>query len=264
MGIDSLSRGTLVHTVLELFWADVKDHETLVQLDQELIRNKVEDATMLALDRLERQQRNDIPVRQKRVEVARLHKIICQWLGKERGRRPFTVLETEKTHRIDVGGLSIRTRIDRVDRLEDGSCAVIDYKTGRPDPTQWLDERISEPQLPLYALSLHDKSLGAVMFAEVRSKLSECGFRGLARDVDSWPEAKSRKTDGALKERGFDSFDKIVQHWANALPALGNGFFEGKASVNPLDPELTCRYCDLASLCRVSETVSALPEGIDD
>ncbi len=264
VGIDNLSRGTLVHTVLELFWEDVKCQEALLELDEESMRNKVEQATLQALDRLERHQRHDIPARQKRVEAARLQRIACQWLGKERGRGPFSVMETEKSHKIDVGGLSIRTRIDRVDRLEGGLFAVIDYKTGRPDPTQWLDARISEPQLPLYALSLPDRSVGAVMFAEVRSKLSECGFRGLAREVDSWPGAKSRKVDNTLKERGFESFDQLVQHWANALPALGNDFAAGKALVDPLDPELTCRYCDLASLCRVSEAVSSTLGGADD
>lgn len=38
----------------------------------------------------------------------------------------------EKKGEIDWGGVTIRGRLDRLDRLEDGTYAVVDYKTGRP------------------------------------------------------------------------------------------------------------------------------------
>ncbi len=170
----------------------------------------------------------------------------------------------EKNHQIKVGNLTIRTRIDRIDELEDGTAAIIDYKTGRPDPGQWLDERVTEPQLPLYCLGQNRGSVGAVMFAEVRSKPGECGFRGLARSTESWPGAKSRKLEKLFSEKGWESLDDVLSHWDNVLPALGDGFSRGDAAVDPVGFELACQYCDLTGLCRILEQQNADSGGDDE
>ncbi len=253
IGIDSLSRGSLAHLVLELFWDDVADHSNLLALADDELSEKVKEATGQALSRLERERRVDLPIRQRQIESERLERIALQWLAIEKQRDSFRVVEAEKLHKVKVGNLMIRTRIDRVDALADGTSAVIDYKTGRTDPSQWLDERVTEPQLPIYSLELAHDQLGAVMFAEVRSKQKECGFRGLARSIDSWPGAKSRKIDGLLDEKGWSGFDDVLQHWANQLPALGDAFARGDAAVDPVDEEKACKYCDLICFCRVLE-----------
>ena len=154
----------------------------------------------------------------------------------------------------------IRTRIDRVDELEDGTCAIIDYKTGQPDPLQWLDDRVTEPQLPAYCLGMSQAQIGAVMFAVVRSKQKECGFRGVARDLESWPGAKSRKLSSKLEEKGWLSFDDVLTHWQKSLPELGDAFARGEALVDPVDSNLACKYCDLNGLCRITEKVAGLQE----
>jgi len=189
---------------------------------------------------------------------------VRQWLDFEKRRAHFRVLSAEKVLQIKVGGLEIRTRIDRIDELDDGSCAVIDYKTGRADPLQWLEDRITEPQLPIYCLGLSHDRVGAAMFAVVRSKQKESGFCGLARDMSGWPEARSRKLDARLEERGWDTFGEVLEHWQTSLPALGDAFARGDAQVDPVDAELACRYCDLMSLCRILEKQSELQEAHGD
>ena len=187
IGIDNMSRGTLAHTVLELFWNDVGEQSALLALDETALNAKIQLAVDAALERLEKERRNDLPARQRQIEARRLVTIARRWLDIEARRDVFRVTAAEKNHQIKVGNLTIRTRIDRIDELGDGTAAIIDYKTGRPDPGQWLDERVTEPQLPLYCLGQNRGSVGAVMFAEVRSKPGECGFRGLARSTASWP-----------------------------------------------------------------------------
>jgi ATP-dependent helicase/DNAse subunit B len=190
--------------------------------------------------------------------------IARQWLEIEARRGAFQVTVAEKNHRIQVGNLTIRTRIDRIDQLADGTKAIIDYKTGRPDPTQWLDERVTEPQLPLYCLGLERSSIGAVMFAEVRSKPLECGFRGLARETEAWPGAKSRTLEALFSEKGWESLDDVLSHWETVLPALGDDFSRGEAAVDPVEIELACKYCDLTGLCRVLERQTTGHGGDDD
>ncbi len=264
IGIDNLARGTLVHSSLELFWDETVDQGTLLSLTEESLSRSLWSAVDGALERLERERRCDLPPRQKQIERNRLFQLTRLWLEVESGRGGFRVLSSEKSHQVKIGDLLIRTRIDRVDELDDGTCAIIDYKTGQPDPLQWLDNRVTEPQLPAYCLGLSQEKIGAVMFAMVRSKEKECGFRGVARDLESWPGAKSRKLTARLDEKEWSGFDDILTHWSQCLPELGDAFAQGEALVDPVDPELACKYCDLKGLCRIQERVAGTLESLID
>jgi probable DNA repair protein len=264
IGIDNMSRGTLAHTALELFWAKTGDQNSLLALDEQALTSSLDEAVKGALDRLERERRHDISPKQRRIEHTRLSRLVRQWLEVERRRQSFRVTAAEKGAIIRIGNLSIRTRIDRIDELADGTCAIIDYKTGIPDPTQWLEERVTEPQLPAYCLSMPANKVGAVMFAAVRGKQKECGFRGVARNIELWPGARLRKVDAILTEKGWEHFSDLYAHWQRALPALGDDFTNGVAVVDPVDPKLACQYCDLTSLCRVLEQGAGQQEPLDD
>ena len=259
-----MSRGTLAHTVLELFWANVGDQKTLMSLSESSLDKHLYEAVDRALDRLERERRYDLPVRQRQIEHQRLIALARQWLEFERCRGPFRVMESEKSHQIKIGNLMIRTRIDRIDELDDGTCAIIDYKTGRPDPLQWLDDRVTEPQLPIYCLGLPAEKVGAVMFAAVRSKEKESGFKGLSRQSESWPGAKPRALEARLDEKGWVGFEDVLKHWEKTLPCLGDAFARGDAAVDPVDVELACKYCDLKGFCRILEQGMAVQEGNND
>ncbi|MDH3999328.1 MAG: PD-(D/E)XK nuclease family protein, partial [Desulfuromonadales bacterium] len=182
IGIDNMSHGTLAHTVLEIFWHEVKTQAALLALSDAALNDALERAAEQALSRFEMEKRSDLPPRQRRIEALRLMRMAGQWLEIEKQRAPFQIKASEVGHKVGVGRLTIRTRIDRVDLLENGQEAIIDYKTGQPDAAQWLDERVTEPQLPIYCLERNSDEIGAVLFAMLRSKESECGFRGLVRD----------------------------------------------------------------------------------
>ena len=264
IGIDNLARGTLTHKVLELLWGKLVDQDSLLCMDETTLNGHLKEAVDGALDRLERERRYGLPTRQRQVERQRLIALTQRWLEFERRRSRFRVVASEQSHQVQIGKLAIRTRIDRIDELEDGTCAIIDYKTGRADPLQWLDDRIIEPQLPAYCLGLSREKVGAVMFAVVRSKEKESGFYGLARKAGSWPGAKSRAIETRLEEKGWGSFEDVLAHWYNALPALGDAFARGEASVDPVDLKLACQYCDLAGFCRILERQAISLEDNDD
>jgi ATP-dependent helicase/nuclease subunit B len=53
------------------------------------------------------------------------------------GRRP---LRAEATGETAVAGVTVHGRADRIDRLADGTLAIIDYKTGQPPSQKAVDE----------------------------------------------------------------------------------------------------------------------------
>jgi DNA helicase-2/ATP-dependent DNA helicase PcrA len=60
------------------------------------------------------------------------------------------VLSTEKFFELMVDGVKVIGRIDRTDRLADGSIAIVDYKTGAAKDQEEADESL---QLSIYALA---------------------------------------------------------------------------------------------------------------
>lgn len=252
LGLDHLTRGSLVHGVLEHFWRQVVSHAALMAIDRHGQAELLAGCAEQTVQQYERRSQCNLPPRLRALECRRLAAIGAAWLGLERRRPPFRVAAIEQHHDAAAGRLQLRTRIDRLDELPGGQLAVIDYKTGRPSPRQWFDLRVTEPQLPLYCLALDEQRLAAVLFAQVRPRERECAFKGVAREPEAWPKLSSKGQARLLAERGWDSFAELLAHWRAALPALGDAFADGFAAVDPVDPLLACQSCDLATLCRIS------------
>ena len=156
----------------------------------------------------------------------------------------------EEKRKLAVAGLELNGRIDRMDKLEAGGHALIDYKTGKPSPNEWLGERPDDPQLPLYALNAKE-DISAVAFAKLRT--GEMRYMGFSDREELIPSVKPAKDWKAL-----------FAGWKKELETLGSGFASGDARVDPKQLLHTCRYCDLQPLCRVYERVNALDDAGED
>ena len=104
--------------------------------------------------------RESMPKRYLELEETRLIDLVTEWLRYESARVPFTVAETEQKSAAAIAGLSLKLRLDRIDRLNDGSLLVIDYKTGDVSPKSWDLPRPDDVQLPLYAGFALDRRTG--------------------------------------------------------------------------------------------------------
>ncbi|MGH8738817.1 MAG: PD-(D/E)XK nuclease family protein, partial [Burkholderiales bacterium] len=233
-GPDALARGLLLHALMRELWGELKDSAAL--------QGDCAPAIARAAAAAVAEAKLDEPFAA--LERRRLAKLAHEWLEVERERAPFTVAAMEQKRELAVAGLTLRGRIDRLDKLDAGGHAIIDYKTGRPTPNDWLGERPDDPQLPLYALSATEP-ISAVAFAKL--KTGEMRYMGFSDRKDLIPEVKPAK-----------GWDALLEGWKKELEALGSGFASGDARVDPKKLLQTCRTCDLQTLCRVYERIDAL------
>jgi len=253
VGVDAADRGNLVHTALAHLWRELRDQATLRALDAAARRSAVKRAVAAALAKVQ-DSADELLKHLLVLEADWLEARVLEMVEVDLGRPPFVVAALEEPCTARIGALSLELRPDRVDRFEDDSLAVIDYKTGASaEVKSWLDERPRLPQLPAYVQALGPDRVSAVAFARVRS--GDTGYAGVARAEERIPGLKVPGTRGG--PRGCDSWELLLAQWRRRLEALAAEYVAGDAQLAP-DPARACEYCHLGALCRIAETRAAV------
>jgi exodeoxyribonuclease-5 len=259
-GLDPAARGTLVHEALEAFWTAVRSSDALAALGETGRQQTIAEAVTAALQNFELDRRISLPVRFRELEAARLAKLIDVWLQVEakRGQR-FDVVACEAPAEVEIEGIKVRMVVDRIDQLADGRQVIIDYKTGAAiDTKNWAEQRITEPQLPIYA-ALVNEDVAAVVFAKVL--LDKPAFTGVADEKDVLPGVQGIGDD---KQKTFDPAEfpdwvAVITHWRERLHAVAREVKEGQAGVVFAD-ERGLQYCEVLPLLRLPERRRLLAE----
>jgi exodeoxyribonuclease-5 len=257
-GMDARQRGTLLHSALEHLWRHLQTSEQLHALDADALSVHVESAVQAAWAVRDADPAQEtLEPRTRSLESRRLRRLLFAWLAMERERKHrFRVVATELQQPLDWGGLPIQVQIDRIDRLDDGQHLIIDYKTGSSlDTRNWSADRLTEPQLPLYAIwyaSLGHPVTG-IAFARVLPK--EPGWAGLAAQERLLPRVMA--FDSTINRKRFppDRFPAwadVMAHWQTRLLAVAEEIRAGEAAVR-CDDEALLAYCDVKPLLRLSE-----------
>jgi probable DNA repair protein len=241
-------RGILVHNALESVWNELKNSSQLrniIENDQllDLIKNKV-DQVSEKINYSLKEQNQFVELEKKRVAS-----LIEQWLKNEDLRENFEIFGLEYTETIQLAELEINVRVDRIDLLSDGSQLIIDYKTGAINTADWFQERIQEPQLPLYAIKL--KPAG-IAYAKVIKGPKAINFTYLSKEpsilqLPNAPTSYEKKT-------GISKWEHLLNYWEACLTSLAENFLSGKTEIDPFRPGATCKNCGYQSLCRIAET----------
>lgn len=232
-GLPAHERGSIVHDVLQSIWQELKTHADLLAIsDQTAFLAKHIDATL--------QNYPDTPALT--LEHTRLQRLLTKWLDYEKQRPPFAVAGCEIQQKIEIAGLAITVRLDRIDQLANNSYAIIDYKTGNVSMNDWFGDRPLEPQLPLYCINTPDAA--TISFAQV--KLAGVGFVGVSAHSDLIPDNKP-------VTKFADDWEDLRQQWSTSLTRLAESFMAGEAAVNPKNGTVTCQYCHLQPVCRIFE-----------
>ena len=146
-----------------------------------------------------------------------------QWLaGHEASGATFS--EAEAWKETPLGRLTLVGKIDRIDRLADGSALVMDYKTEAPATTaQRIKQSLEDTQLAFYAALLTDDTLAAA-YVNVGEKDATKSY--LQPDMVG------------LRDQLLEGITNDMARIAAGVPMAALG--EGKA----------CEFCAARGLCR--------------
>lgn len=265
--LDPLARGNLYHKVLELFFADRRDHNRLPLLADDDDRAALDRALDAALAEFAEAERGGHPglfqvrVRRLRAELWGLVKREAQapiepgltprLLEHKFGPLAITGADDDGGSALHIGGI-----IDRID-VGKGRALVLDYKTGRLKRYQEYlrgELLVTSFQLPLYAAAVQADP--AVIEAAGASSPPQVTARFYA--------VRQAQVTEALDEPGLITLDLAARrdnpqrNVAEAAHRLWRRLRGGDFRVAPR----TCDGCGLEAVCRIA-VPPVLPDGSD-
>ncbi len=247
LGLNAAERGTLVHRVLEHLWKKIKTSKNLHELSASKMNSLITETIEQIL------QKENAPPIFLSVEKKRLKELTHEWLEFEKKRPPFTVSQRETVRFVEVGPLSLRIQIDRIDNLEKNGDFIIDYKTKRSNRIDdWFGDRPRDLQLPLYSVYATGDPIG-IAYAQIRG--GKMQFKGLMDESHDHSAVFSEMISiSTLNFNGVIlSWNEIRLQWQQTLERLATHFSQGFAAVDPVDPVTACEYCDLHAFCRIED-----------
>lgn len=261
-GLDAMDRGNLLHAVLQCFWQG-RDSRQLQALDESALQVAIVQAVEDGVQHFSATLDEPLPPRFLALEKLRLQRLLAAWLELEKTRLPFAVEECERQVSLEIAGMAVSLTLDRVDRLDDGRLVVLDYKTGAAvSHKSWAEDRITEPQLPIYAaLALSGGEVAAVCFAKVRA--DEQKFIGITAEAELLPGVEGLENARKLfPEDLFPGWPALLDHWKTSITAVAEEIRAGAAAVR-FDNEDELRDCEVKPLLRLPERKLQMERGLE-
>lgn len=153
----------------------------------------------------------------------------------------------EKTGAIDVAGVRLHGRADRIDRCADGTLVVVDYKTGQPPSGKMVQEGFAL-QLGLVAL--------------IAERGGFAGIAGLANGFEYWSLQKKQGEDsfgymfepvpGTRKKYGLPRDEFVEKTLDFLMEAIGKWILGTEPFTARPNPDLP-GYADYDQLMRLEE-----------
>lgn len=238
-GLNHKERGQMIHKVMELLWQALESQEKLLLLAPHILDEYIDEAIHTALNRLKQQDSDLLLAALQEVEHTRLKRLLHTYIEWERQRSPFTIAALEHSYSINLAGLDIQVRIDRLDQVADKKW-VIDYKSTLPANKPWHEERPKEPQLLLYALL--DDQINTFLLMQLKSGKICCV--GLSEEKQTINGITSLKKD--------ETWSECRKTWQKQLTHLAMEFQQGHCPPQPAHLSI-CQQCDFQNLCRVQD-----------
>ena len=221
IGISAIERGLLAHRMFEGIYSEITSSDQICDEEKylEVARKYAEQAMAEFICEKIKSINNDLA----EGEVERMVDLARQWLIKERGRKDFNVVGTEKDVEVGFSDLKVRLKIDRIDQDHRGA-VIIDYKTGQCSTRDMDGVRPKDPQLLIYLCAMEQQNIRVAEVAYARIKRGSVSF--MSRDVST----------------------EDIAELETRIEEIADGFLDGKADVDPLPG--ACDYCHLEPICR--------------
>jgi ATP-dependent helicase/nuclease subunit B len=253
MGLSAAARGSILHDALFALWGGIGNSHTLASMPEKDLQKAIVEASESALQSIPARLRIGFGEGYLKLEAQRLCAVLGEWVLIEKQRSEFVVQAREHDISLSLPPLQIKLRVDRIDRLPDGSALIVDYKSGRSKVSDWLGDRPAKPQLLLYGIAsaknTDAQQVSALAFAQVRA--GDCAYIG----AGSQEAAPGIRTDIAKlvgDKHNADDWGSLNEVWQLILENLVADFAAGEAAVDPRASG-SCDYCGLQSLCRIGD-----------
>lgn len=263
-GLSMRDRGSALHEALEWLYSEIDSLSTLQNLDKPARQSLVASASTVAIEFLSRRHSDLMTPRFRQLEQQRITLLLEQFLELETSRSDFTLVARELPLQWQYGNLKLNLKIDRVDKLNDHTLALIDYKTGKraTSSKSWLEARPEDMQLPLYytvaAAQQQEQPITALAIAHVN--IENMAYSGLVATNNLHDKVKPVTASGQTDK----DWQSLTQDWQTNVEQRAAEFIAGEAQVAPIKGRSTCQYCGLESLCRIQELDTGITDDSDE
>lgn len=190
-GIPARLRGNLIHDALYQLYVDLPSSEMIRSWQHRDLTSRIDAALNLAFARHEKNT-DAVLLQLLALERRRVAGLLRQFVAIDGNRDEFQIEGVEGSFEFVAGHIRLPLRFDRLDRFDDGSIAILDYKTGSKKRLINRDSEPQEIQLFVYACAT-EAPVSALALINVDSR--EISFDGGGRgytDVNDWPELLER------------------------------------------------------------------------
>ncbi len=204
-GISPLMRGNLVHASLaRLFYSNLSLDELKSWSVSEIKENVKNAADFVFADQL-KQPHDTVQKILILYEKKRTEKLMLNFIADEVQRNNFEVMILEKNLKLKYANLELNLKVDRIDKCDDGSFHIIDYKTGIARKILDSNQDIKSIQLFVYAAAFN-KLVSTVSFVTFRND-NEIVIDSVSANVD---ENVSTGTNDKIK-KGVNQVYSIIK-----------------------------------------------------
>ena len=229
-GLSPSSRGSVIHRVLHELFADKPAQDEIRLWDGAYVLERVSEAVDAGLKEY-LWHADPVLKRLLTLERDRLHVLLRSFVEQELSRSSFVIEGVEHEVEIEQSGVRLKLRIDRIDRLADGSLLIADYKTGQPK--SFLN-RYGEPkdyQLVVYSQAIAD-IVGGLVLINIDSR--SITYSGAAASGE-WDAKRAEQ----WKERLIE--------WQSVVTRAMRQIAEGDVRINPNLPHERTRPLNILS-----------------
>jgi len=229
-GLAANIRGSLIHEALHALYAELPSRAAISGWTEADIQARIDAAVRLTFRR-HRRHADAVLNELLNLEQQRTARLLANVVALDRTRDFLELANVEA--RIDTGlcGVRLRLRYDRVDRLDDGSVVILDYKTGARRTFLAGDGQPRDMQLVVYACVVGEPVAGLGL-VNVNSRIVDIDGAGRCFDND-------------------EAWDVTLAGWQQQVEVAAANLQRGDVRINGLQSTDSAR--PLSLLSRINE-----------